>query len=150
MLMDAQARPSNNQSVAAVASTIVSTDSIDLLAANDNIGRSGLPLRAIVVLTTALAGAGASIQAQLIESDNANLSSPTVLASGPVVGVASATLGAKLLDVPVPDTQKRYIGFQYIISGATTSAGAVTSGIVGGTDRNSTTIPMAQGINVGS
>jgi hypothetical protein len=145
MLMDAQARPSFNQSVAAAAGTIVSTDSIDLLSAADNPGRSGMPLRAVAVLTAALVGAGASIQAQLIESANSNLSSPNVLASGPVIAVAAAGLGAKLLDVPVPDTTQRYIGFQYVISGATTTGGTVTSGIVGGTDRNSTVIPMNLG-----
>lgn len=146
MIMDAQNRPSNNQSVAAAAGTIVSTDTIDLLAANDNLGRSGTAIRAIAVMTAALVGAGASIQAQLIESANANLSSPNVLASGPVVAVAAATAGAKLLDVPVPDTAQRYIGFQYVISGAATTGGTVTAGIVGGTDRNATTIPMNLGI----
>lgn len=145
MYMDAQARPSNAQSVAAAAGTIVSTDSIDLLAAADNPGRSGQPLRAIAVMTTALVGAGTSIQAQLISSANSNLSSPTVLASGPTVAVASATAGAVLLDVPMPDSSQRYLGFQYVVSGGTTTAGAVTAGIVAGTDRNSTTIPMNLG-----
>jgi hypothetical protein len=144
--MDAQARPSNGQSVAAAAGTIVSTDSIDLLSASDNPGRSGMPLRAIAVMTTALVGAGASIKAQLISSDNANLSSPTVLADGAVIGVAAAGIGTKLLDVPLPDSTQRYLGFQYVISGATTTGGAVTSGIVGGTDRNSTVIPMNTGL----
>jgi hypothetical protein len=144
MFMDAQARPSNNQSLAVAAGTTVSTDTIDLLTASDNPGRGGIPLRAIAVVTTALAG-GTSVQAQLIESANANLSSPTVLASGPVVPLASATLGAKLLDVPLPDTSQRYIGFQYVTVGVH-SAGGVTAGIVGGTDRNVTTIPMNTGL----
>jgi hypothetical protein len=144
--MDAQARPSNGQSVAAAAGTIVSTDSIDLLSAVDNPGRSGMPLRAIAVLSAALVGAGSSIKAQLISSDNANLSSPTVLADGAVIGVAAAGIGTKLLDVPLPDSTQRYLGFQYVISGATTTGGAVTSGIVGGTDRNSTVIPMNTGL----
>lgn len=147
MLMDAQARPSNGQSVIIGApGTIVSTNSIDLLSAVDNPGRSGMPLRAIAVLSAALVGAGSSIKAQLISSDNANLSSPTVLADGAVIGVAAAGIGTKLLDVPLPDTTQRYLGFQYVISGALTTAGAVTSGIVGGTDRNSSVIPMNTGL----
>lgn len=145
MYMDAQARPSLNQSVAAAAGTIVSTDSIDLLSPVDSPGRSCPSLRAIATLTAALVGAGASIQAQLISSASSNLSSPTVLASGAVIPVASAGIGTKLLDVPMPDTAQQYIGFQYLISGATTTAGNVTAGIVGGTDRNSTTIPMNLG-----
>lgn len=143
MYMDAQARPSNNQSLAAVAGTYVSTDSIDLLTAIDNPGRSGMPLRAIAVVTTAGAG-GTSVQAQLISSVNSNLSSPTVLASGPVVALANLTAGAKLIDVPLPDIGDRYIGFQYVTLGTFTTLG-VTAGIVGGTDRNSTVIPMNLG-----
>lgn len=142
MLMDAQARPSNGQSVAAAAGTIVSTDSIDLLSAVDNPGRSGTQLRAVALMATALVGAGASIQAQLISSASSNLGTPTVLASGPVIAVANAGAGAKLLDVPVPDVAQQYLGFQYLISGATTTGGTATAGIVGGTDRNATTIPM--------
>lgn len=145
MYMDAQARPSLAQSVAAAAGTIVSTDSIDLLTAIDNPGRSGMPLRAWAGMTAALVGAGASIQAQLISSANSNLSSPTVLASGPVIAVANAGAGATLLDVPMPDVAQRYLGFQYLISGATTTGGTATAGIVAGTDRNSSTIPMNLG-----
>lgn len=146
MLMDAQNRPSLNQSVASAAGTVVSTDSIDLLSPLDNPGRSGAPLRAIAVMTVALVGAGASIQAQLISSAASNLGSPTVLASGPVIAVANAGIGTKLIDVPLPDIAQQYLGFQYLISGATTTAGQVTSGIVGGTDRNSTVIPMNTGL----
>jgi hypothetical protein len=146
MYMDAQARPSNNQSIVSGIGTVVSTDSIDLLSAIDNPGRGGTPLRAKSVLTTAMVGAGSSVQAQLISSANSNLSSPTVLASGPVVPVASAGAGTSLLDVPVPDSAQQYLGFQYVITGAAVTAGAVTSGIVGGTDRNSTVIPMNLGL----
>lgn len=146
MYMDAQNRPSLNQSVAAGAGTIVSTDSIDLLSTVDNPSRSGRPMRAVAVLTTALAGAGTSVQAQLIASNNSNLSSPVVLATGTAAPVATAAAGTKLLDVPLPDIEGyRYLGFQYIVAGGTTTAGAVTSGIVGGTDRNSSIIPMNLG-----
>lgn len=148
MLMDAQNRPSLAQSVASVVATIVSTDSIDLLSAKNNIGRSGHALRAIALVSTTVTSAGAAtLQAQLIESANSNLSSPTVLASGPVTALAALVAGAELLDVPVPDTAKRYLGFQYVVAGATTTAGAVTAGIVGGTDRRANEIPMETGLN---
>ncbi len=141
MLMDAQARPSFGQAI--TTGTQVSTDTIDLGAAIDNPGRSGMPLRAYASVSTTFTG-GTSIQAQLISSASANLSSPTVLASGPVVAEAAATAGAVLIDVPFPDTTQRYIGFQYVSVG-THGAGAVTAGIVGGTDRNVSTIPMNTG-----
>lgn len=142
MITDAQNRPSNAQSLAG-SGTIVSTDSIDMLTANRSPGRSG-QLRAVVNITTALAGA-TSVQAQLISSANGNLSSPTVLASGPVVPVASAVAGAEILDVPLPDSAQRYLGFQYVLVG-TATLGNVSAHIVGGTDRPASDITMNTGL----
>lgn len=141
MIMDAQNRPSNAQAI--TTGTQVSTDSIDLLSAADNPGRSGQPMRAVALVSTTLTG-GTSVQAQLISSANANLSSPTVLASGPVVAEAAAVAGKVLMDVPLPDSAERYLGFQYVTVG-THGAGTVTAGIVGGTDRPSSVIPMNLG-----
>lgn len=135
MLMDAQNRPSLNQSLIGTG-TLVSTDSIDLLSATDNPGRAGAAMRAFATLSVTLTGATA-IQAQLIQSANSNLSSPTVLASGPVS--TTLTAGTNLMDQALPDITARYIGFQYVLTG-TGTAGAVTAGIVGGSDRNNTTI----------
>lgn len=145
MYTDAQNRPSNNQSIAAAAGTIVSTDSIDMLASNRNLGRGSAPMRMIATVTSALVG-GTSIQAQLIESANSNLSSPTVLASGPVVPLASAVAGAELLDVPMPDTAKRYLGVQYVTLGTFTTGGTVSAHVVAGTDRPSSDITMNTGL----
>ena len=141
MYMDAQARPSNAQAI--TTGTQASTDSIDLLTAIDNPGRSG-NLRAKVVATTAFAG-GTSLKVQLVQSANSDLSSPDVLTDGGVIAEANLTAGAVLLDVPLPDTTKRYLGFQFVTVG-THTAGAVTGGIVAGTDRNSTAIPMNLGM----
>lgn len=132
MITDAQNRPSNQQAITGGPSTIVSTDSIDLLSANRNVGRS-FAMRMHAVVTAALAG-GTSIQAQLIESANSNLSSPTVLASGPVVPLASATAGAELLDVPIPGTSKQYLGVQYVLLGTFTGSGKVSAHVVAETD----------------
>lgn len=145
MYTDAQNRPSFNQSIAAAAGTIVSTDSIDMLASNRNLGRGSAPMRMVVSVTAALVG-GTSIQAQLIESANSNLSSPTVLASGPVVPLASAVAGAELLDVPMPDTAKRYLGVQYVTLGTFTTGGTVSAVVVAGSDRSSTDVTMNTGL----
>ncbi len=142
MIMDAQNRPSLAQSLAGAAATTASTDSIDLLTANRNPGRSG-QLRAVALVTTAFTG-GTAVYAQLVSSANANLSSPTVLATGPTVVDADAIAGKELLDVPVPDSAQRYLGFQYVTTG-THSTGAVTSGIVAATDVPATTIAMQTG-----
>lgn len=144
MYTDAQNRPTTvSQAITGAAGTTVSTDSIDLQTANRNIGRS-FPMRAHVVVTTALAG-GTSIQAQLIQSANANLSSPDVLASGAVVPLASAIAGAELLDVPIPGTSKRYLGFQFVTVGTFSGAGAVQGNIVAETD-NQPYITMNTGL----
>ena len=132
MILDAQNRPSVAQSIAFAASTVVSTDSIDLLSANRNVGRSG-PLRAQVLVGTALAG-GTNIIAQLITSASSNLSSPTVIATGPTVTQAAAVAGYELLDVQIPGTAQRYLGFQYTTTGTFTGAGTVNAHIVAETD----------------
>ncbi len=133
-ITDAQNRPTTvSQAITGAAGTTVSTDSIDLLTASRNIGRTGSPPRAQVVVTTALAG-GTNIIAQLIESANSNLSSPTVLATGPTVVLASAIAGAELLDVPIPGTTKRYLGFQFVTTGTFSGAGAVQGNILAETD----------------
>jgi hypothetical protein len=63
-----------------------------------------------------------------------NLSSPTVLASGPTVLTAAGTIGADLLDVPLPDSAQRYLGVQYVIAGTMTT-GKASAMFVAGTDR---------------
>lgn len=143
MYVDAQNRPSNAQTLVGAAATTVSTDSIDMLVANANPGRAG-GLRAVAVLTAALVG-GTAVQVQLIQSANADLSSPDVLASGPLVADATGVLGYEMLDVPLPDTTKRYLGFQYVKTG-THSAGAISAMIVAGTDRTANEIVMNTGL----
>lgn len=143
MYTDAQNRPTTVSQAITGTGTVVSTDSIDLQTANRNVGR-GFPLRAHAAVTVALAG-GTSIQAQLIESPNANLSSPTVLASGPVVNLAQAIAGAEILDVPIPGTTKRYLGMQFVLVGTFTGAGAVQGNIVAETD-NQPYITMNTGL----
>ncbi len=130
-ITDAQNRPSLAQSLAGAAATTVSTDSIDLLTANRNIGRS-YPMRAQAVIVTTFTG-GTSVKADLITSASSNLSSPTVIASGLTVATANATAGTEILDVSIPGTAQRYLGFQYTTVGTTTT-GAVTAHILAETD----------------
>jgi len=132
MITDAQNRPTTVAQIITGTGTVVSTDSIDLQTANRNVGR-GFPMRMYCNVTVALAG-GTSIQAQIIESANANLTSPTVLASGPVVLLAAAVGGAEILDAPIPGTTKRYLGLQFVLAGTFSGAGAVQGGVVAETD----------------
>lgn len=133
MYTDAQLRFSNAQDLSGAAATTVSTNSEDLLSANRNLGR-GQPMRGVVTIDTAFAG-GTSMQPQYIQSANADLSSPDVLATGPTVVTANLTAGAKVWDFTLPDNTKRYVGFRYVTVG-THTAGKVTAHIVSDTDYN--------------
>lgn len=131
MYTDAQLRPSNAQAL--TTGTQVSTDSIDLLSANRNVGRAG-SMRAVVTVDVTFTG-GTSLTPKLIESDNSDLSSPNVIATGPTVVEASLTAGAEIWDVAMPDNTKRYLGFQYVTVG-THTAGKVSAHIVANSDYN--------------
>ena len=120
MILDKELACSVGQSLAGAAATTVSTNTIDLLSANNDLG-IGEPMRALVNVTTAFAG-GTSVRADLIESAAANLSSPTILVQGLVITDAVAVVGKRLLDVRVPNTTKRYLGFQYTTVGVHTAA----------------------------
>lgn len=141
MYTDAQARFSLAQSVATTG-TVVSTNTEDLLSANRDISR-GQENRLIVTVDTTLVG-GTSIQAQYIQSANANMSSPDVIGAGPVIPVASAAAGAVVWDTPVPSNTKRYVALQYVLVG-TFTAGNVSAHYVANTDYPARSIPMYTG-----
>ena len=131
MIMDRQIAPSTAQ---AVTVTAFSTDVIDLAVANRDLGRSE-PLRAISTVDTAFTAAGAgTLLVELVESANADLSSPTVLfaANGgtPFALAALVPGGNRLMDIKIPTTTKRYLGFRYTVATGPMTAGAVSSSIV--------------------
>lgn len=132
MIIDAQTRLANGQSMVGTG-TVVSENTYDLLAANRNIGR-GQQMRGVVTVGTACTG-GTSIQPQFIQSAAANLSSPDVLMSGPVVAAADLTAGAEIWDHPLPDNTKRYIGYQFVRVG-TFAAGTISAMLVSDSDFN--------------
>lgn len=142
MYIDAQNQFSSAQSLVGAAATTVSTNVIDLLSAGRNPGR-GYPRRILANVGTPFAG-GTSVQAQVIQSASSDMSSPTVLISGPVVAEASLVAGAEILDVPIPDVSKRYLAVQYVTLG-THSAGTVTAEVVETTDNFNNVIPAVTG-----
>jgi hypothetical protein len=130
MITDAQTKFSDAQAV--TTGTQVSTNDYDMAIARD-IGR-GTQLRVYASVVTAFAS-GTSLQVNIIQSANSDLSSPTVIYTGAVIAEAALTAGKALLDVPLPPTSARYLGLQYVTVG-THTAGAVTGGIVLSTDSN--------------
>lgn len=139
MIKDAQLRLSNAQAL--TTGTQVSTNSIDMLVANRNLGRGG-GLRMYINADVTFTG-GTSVQPQIIESDNADLSSPTVLLTGPARAEAALVAGRVVWDTLMPDTSKKYVGVQYVNVG-THTAGALSAHIVANTD-NANNLPAWTG-----
>lgn len=143
MLTDAFLRVSVDQDISQVVATYVSTDSIDLnpdggIGANQapDLGM-GRAIHAIFSLTAAVtSGGAATISFQLITAtDIALTASVLVLAQTLPIALAQMTLGAQFTLSPnsdVDDRQglaQRFLGAQYVIAGATTTAGTVTTDI---------------------
>jgi hypothetical protein len=118
-------------SAQAVTTTALSTNSIDKKALAD-LG-VGTQMFANVFVPTACAGAG-TVTFQVVESDNANLSSPTILAQTDAIGYALLTAGREPINIPIPPSAvvasprgKRYIGLQYTVTGGPLTGGAFTA-----------------------
>lgn len=124
-MTDRETTFSNDQAV--TTGTQDSTDVYDTGNDGNNIN-TNRELQVLAVVTTAFAG-GTSLNAQLVESDSADLSSPAVLAESGVIDEADLTVGARLLATSLPRTSKRYLGMQYVTVG-THTAGTVFAGLV--------------------
>lgn len=133
MITDAQLRCSNNQSLTGAAATTTSTNTIDLLSANTNMG-IGDRRRARVQVGTAFT-VGTSVQALYVQSANADLSSSDTLATGAVIADADAVAGKVLMDIIAPSNTKRYVGFKFVTLGTHTTGTIGFAGIVADTDQ---------------
>lgn len=125
-MTDRETTFSNNQAV--TTGTQYSTDKYDTGLANHPNINTNRELQVLCVVTTTFTG-GTSLAVNLVESANADLSSPTVLATSGVIAEASLTAGTRLLATALPRTSKRYLGFQFVTVG-THGAGAVFGGLV--------------------
>ncbi|MDP1824910.1 MAG: hypothetical protein Q8L48_16760 [Archangium sp.] len=140
MMLDKANVFSDKQSIAAVASTVLCSKSVDLgsltevdskgnLVLND-IGRSLIDL--FVQITTAVtSGGAATIDFQLIQADDEGLTTNVeVLQSTGALAIAGLTVGKQIkLGLP-PGFTKRYMGLQYVIATATTTAGNVFAALI--------------------
>lgn len=132
MITDKLLRVSEDQVLTLNATSAVSTNTIDL-SQNRDIGE-GEELYFNFAITTAVASAATSVTFEIIASDAADLSTPTVLASTGAVGYASLTLGANIA-LPIPprvgSLGQRYIGARYTTAGNNSAgAGKVTTDVV--------------------
>lgn len=116
-IVDAQTQLSLAQAL--TAGTTASTNSYDSLLATNNIA-AGEELS--VEFTVDVAASGTSVQVQIIQSANANLSAPDVLVSTDVTFMNTAFFSAgKRFTISIPENlkTKRYLGVQYILTAAT-------------------------------
>ncbi len=129
MITDALTLFSNNQTVTGTNTTVVGTDKIDLGVARDPF--SGEDLTAAFTVGTAFAGA-TSVDCQVVQSANSDLSSGTVVgATGPIL-LAALTANARFAVTPkrLNETSLgRYLGVQYVIVGSG-SAGTMRAELV--------------------
>lgn len=116
---------------AAITVTAVSTDKIDLSVANRDIGVNGGNLWIVGVVKTAFTAAGAgTLACDLVDDDNAALSSPTTLtslmaATGKATLIAGYTMFKTRL--PVGKITQRYLGLQWTVATGPMTAGAVSA-----------------------
>lgn len=130
MITDRETRFSNAQAV--TTGTQYSSNAYDTADGSDINGSGELIL--YVNVGTAFTG-GTSLDVKYIDSANADLTSPTVLASTGAVAEASLTAGARLLRLRVPANTQRYVGLQFVTVG-THSAGTINAGLVRDADTN--------------
>lgn len=144
MMLDKENLVSDQQTIAAAAGNILSTNAIDTWGAASaptipglggsvlkDVGRGNSPKLLAQVTETVTSGGAATVQFQLVMADDAALTTNlTVLAETPAIGYATCVAGYQArLEVP-PGVSRRYLGMRYIIGTATTTAGKVTAGLV--------------------
>lgn len=125
-IMDILCEFSDNQSLASLdGSSVVSTDVVDLGAADLNIG-DGTPVFLNVKIGTACAG-GTSVQFRLYGHTTTTVNSGTALWDSGAITVGTLVAGYEVASVSLPlrvDDAGRYIGMYYTAVG-TMSAGTV-------------------------
>lgn len=126
MITDKLLRVSEDQ---AITTTAVSTNTIDLGVARD-IGE-GTSLTMYFTVTAAMVG-GTSINFEVVNDDNAALTSPAVIGASGAILTAGLTVGANIavkLNPSIGTTGQRYVGARYTVVG-TYSSGTVTADMV--------------------
>lgn len=119
MYMDALLLVSDAQAVSA---TGFSTNTIDLGATPPSIG-TGEPVGFGLSVDTAadFTTGDETYTVEVVESDNANLSSPTVIESRAILASALAQGALHFIEVPQGKPAKRYLGLRYTLAGTTPS-----------------------------
>jgi len=147
MIFSEQLKFSTAQSVVSVAGTIASTNVIDTgapgtaygaaAALERNVG-AGEEVSILIQVVSSLASLGAcTLQFQIETADDAAFTiNNQVVAQSRAYSKAEAVTGLQFGVDELPDDMRRFIRVNYVIGAATTTAGAVTAGIVHGVQTN--------------
>ncbi len=129
MIMDSLLEFADGQSIAAAASTILSTNVINLQEARDM--GNGQPVYLVIQIDTAVVGTSSTINFRLRSDSTAAIHATTSSAHIETGAIPEATLVAGytvVIPLPIEGTAyEQYIGVQAIIGTATTSAGAYSA-----------------------
>jgi hypothetical protein len=108
-----------------VTATALSTNWKDLGTQPPDFGGGNFSPWLIVGVSEDVAAAGAAtVTIQLVESDNADMSSATVVAESAVIGKANLTAGTEAWAIRIPGgTRKRYLGVNYVVATGPLTAG---------------------------
>lgn len=127
-LVDTQATFSDDQVVTV---TAFGSNFYDTGAIKRNLGRNGSRIRFNASEAATAAGA-ATVTFEVVSADNSDGSGNTaVLASSAAIGKAALVAGAVPFDLPMPDTNQRYIGVRYTVGTGPLTAGKFTATVVG-------------------
>lgn len=118
MLIDKLAKFSGDQAITATAAC---TDTMDLLAAGDSIGRETYFI--FIVKTAFTAGGNATLTIDLETDDNNSFSSAIALYSSGAIAVADLVAGYKIA-IRVPKGLERYLRANYTVTTGPMTAGA--------------------------
>lgn len=125
-IMDILCEFSDNQSLASLdGSSVISTDVVDLVAADLDFG-AGEPIYLCVKIGTACAG-GTTVQFRLYGHTTTTCNSGTMIHDSGAIAVSTLVAGYEVMRVPLDvrcDDHGRYIGMYYTAVG-TMSAGTV-------------------------
>lgn len=81
----------------------------------------------VLVNTTVTSNGAATVEAKYVQSDNADLSAPDVLATSGAIGKATLVAGYRAVDIKIPANTKRYVGVIYTVATADLTAGKFTA-----------------------
>jgi hypothetical protein len=134
MILDSLLQFSAAQAVTVLGNTIA-TNVIDLSQSRD-IGSGGDLYVHFGVPTAFTSGGSATLQAQVIVADSADLvTNPVIVGASDVMAVASLTSGKQFvveLNPQLASIGKRYMGVRYVVGTAAMTAGAINANITVG------------------